>query len=129
MEYVKAGELFDYIVEKGRLVEEEARRFFQQVELPAVDTCFASGVLCKPLDCVSHGANIVKCRIELRGYILQACLNLAVLVEHNFCCQLTYVVYGLSNASREHWNPHGAIACLQIQYLLFCFVKTHHQYS
>ena len=31
MEYVKSGELFDYIVEKGRLHEEEARCFFQQV--------------------------------------------------------------------------------------------------
>ncbi len=31
MEYVKSGELFDYIVEKGRLVEDEARRFFQQI--------------------------------------------------------------------------------------------------
>jgi serine/threonine protein kinase len=31
MEYVKSGELFDYIVEKGRLHEEEARHFFQQV--------------------------------------------------------------------------------------------------
>lgn len=31
MEYVKSGELFDYIVEKGRLNEEEARIFFQQV--------------------------------------------------------------------------------------------------
>ena len=32
MEYVKFGELFDYIVEKGRLQEEEARHFFQQVD-------------------------------------------------------------------------------------------------
>ncbi|GFH13668.1 non-specific serine/threonine protein kinase [Haematococcus lacustris] len=30
MEYVKTGELFDYIVEKGRLLEDEARHFFQQ---------------------------------------------------------------------------------------------------
>lgn len=33
MEYVKSGELFDYIVEKGRLQEDEARNFFQQVYL------------------------------------------------------------------------------------------------
>lgn len=33
MEYVKSGELFDYIVEKGRLQEDEARNFFQQVVL------------------------------------------------------------------------------------------------
>jgi 5'-AMP-activated protein kinase catalytic alpha subunit len=33
MEYIKSGELFYYIVEKGRLLEDEARRFFQQVEL------------------------------------------------------------------------------------------------
>ncbi|KAG9154768.1 hypothetical protein Leryth_014262 [Lithospermum erythrorhizon] len=31
MEYVKSGELFDYIVEKGRLQEDEARKLFQQV--------------------------------------------------------------------------------------------------
>lgn len=28
---LQTGELFDYIVEKGRLVEEEARHFFQQI--------------------------------------------------------------------------------------------------
>ena len=31
MEYVRGGELFDYIVEKGRLAEDEARHFFQQI--------------------------------------------------------------------------------------------------
>ena len=31
LEYVSAGELFDYIVQKGRLSEAEARHFFQQI--------------------------------------------------------------------------------------------------
>ena len=28
---IQTGELFDYIVEKGRLGEDEARHFFQQI--------------------------------------------------------------------------------------------------
>jgi serine/threonine protein kinase len=32
MEYVESGDLFDYIVLNGRLPEEEARHFFQQVQ-------------------------------------------------------------------------------------------------
>ncbi|RDY00133.1 SNF1-related protein kinase catalytic subunit alpha KIN10, partial [Mucuna pruriens] len=31
MEYAKSGELFDYVVEKGRLEEDEARNIFQQI--------------------------------------------------------------------------------------------------
>lgn len=38
MEYVKTGELFDYIVEKGRLLEDEARHFFQQI-ISGVEYC------------------------------------------------------------------------------------------
>lgn len=38
MEYVSGGELFDYIVKNGRLVEDEARRFFQQI-VSGVDYC------------------------------------------------------------------------------------------
>ncbi|XP_053325784.1 5'-AMP-activated protein kinase catalytic subunit alpha-2 [Spea bombifrons] len=38
MEYVSAGELFDYICKHGRVEEAEARRLFQQI-LSAVDYC------------------------------------------------------------------------------------------
>ncbi|XP_075257186.1 5'-AMP-activated protein kinase catalytic subunit alpha-2-like [Convolutriloba macropyga] len=38
MEYVSGGELFDYIVKKGKLKEHEARRFFQQI-ISAVEYC------------------------------------------------------------------------------------------
>ena len=31
MEYVSGGELFEYLVNKGRLEESEALRFFQQI--------------------------------------------------------------------------------------------------
>lgn len=31
MEYLKSGDAFDYITQKGRLKEDEARRLFQQV--------------------------------------------------------------------------------------------------
>ncbi|KAG1359486.1 Serine/threonine protein kinase OSK1 [Cocos nucifera] len=44
MEYVKSGELFDYIVEKGRLQEDEARRFFQQFFLTKEACILVSGL-------------------------------------------------------------------------------------
>ncbi|KAG0484948.1 hypothetical protein HPP92_009027 [Vanilla planifolia] len=42
MEYVKSGELFDYIVEKGKLNEEEARVFFSAGELADLSLLFGS---------------------------------------------------------------------------------------
>jgi hypothetical protein len=41
----QAGELFDYIVEKGRLVEDEARHFFQQI-VSGVEYCHRNMVSC-----------------------------------------------------------------------------------
>ncbi|KAF8381584.1 hypothetical protein PRIPAC_70726 [Pristionchus pacificus] len=38
MEYVSGGELFDYVVKKGKLETPEARRFFQQI-ISGVDYC------------------------------------------------------------------------------------------
>eukprot|EP00803_Ostreobium_quekettii_P005684 evm.model.scf_712.1 EVM.evm.TU.scf_712.1 scf_712:16665-29541(+) len=48
MEYVQCGELFDYIVEKGRLLEDEARRFFQQI-LSGVEYCHRNMVVHRDL--------------------------------------------------------------------------------
>jgi 5'-AMP-activated protein kinase catalytic alpha subunit len=48
MEYVKSGELFDYIVEKGRLIEDEARRFFQQI-ISGVEYCHRNMVVHRDL--------------------------------------------------------------------------------
>ncbi|CAA3017419.1 SNF1-related kinase catalytic subunit alpha KIN10 isoform X1 [Olea europaea subsp. europaea] len=48
MEYVKSGELFDYIVEKGRLQEEEARIFFQQI-ISGVEYCHRNMVVHRDL--------------------------------------------------------------------------------
>ena len=36
MEYVSGGELFDYIVSRGRLPPDEARHFFHQVNTTTV---------------------------------------------------------------------------------------------
>ena len=41
MEYVPNGELFDYICNKGKLDEKEARTFFQQI-ISGVDCCHRS---------------------------------------------------------------------------------------
>jgi serine/threonine-protein kinase HSL1 (negative regulator of Swe1 kinase) len=38
MEYVPGGELFDYLVKRGRLPESEALHYFQQI-IHAVDYC------------------------------------------------------------------------------------------
>ncbi|KAL3374915.1 hypothetical protein AABB24_006413 [Solanum stoloniferum] len=48
MEYVKSGELFDYIVEKGRLQEDEARKIFQQI-IAGVEYCHKNMVVHRDL--------------------------------------------------------------------------------
>ena len=72
MEYVKSGELFDYIVEKGRLGEDEARRFFQQV----VSVWFFSDLI--HLNFCNSGLHvIILMRLKLLGCY---CMNWLLLV-------------------------------------------------
>ncbi|CAA3010371.1 SNF1-related kinase catalytic subunit alpha KIN10-like [Olea europaea subsp. europaea] len=48
MKYVNHGELFDYIVEKGRLQEDAARHFFQQI-ISGVEYCHRNMVVHRDL--------------------------------------------------------------------------------
>lgn len=48
MEYVTKGELFDYIVERGKLQENEARHFFQQI-IAGVEYCHRNMVVHRDL--------------------------------------------------------------------------------
>ena len=48
MEYVSGGELFDYIVKKGRLSENEARHFFQQL-ISGIEYCHKHNVVHRDL--------------------------------------------------------------------------------
>lgn len=55
---MQSGELFDYIVEKGRLMEDEARHFFQQI-VSGVEYCHrnmvcACRILHSAWDLVQH---------------------------------------------------------------------------
>jgi serine/threonine protein kinase len=69
MEYVSGGELFDYIVKNGKLKEEEARRFFQQI-ISGVDYCHRHNVVHRSTFCL-HIAVLriydILARIRLRG--------------------------------------------------------------
>ena len=48
MEYLAGGELFDHIVQQGRLSENEGRRFFQQL-IAGIEHCHGHGVVHRDL--------------------------------------------------------------------------------
>ena len=52
---LQSGELFDYIVEKGRLLEDDARQFFQQI-ISGVEYCHRNMVCLLPACHVPFGA-------------------------------------------------------------------------
>lgn len=51
MEYVSGGELFDYLVSRGRLPPAEALHYFQQL-IHAVDYCHRFNICHRDLKCV-----------------------------------------------------------------------------
>ncbi|XP_010522895.1 PREDICTED: CBL-interacting serine/threonine-protein kinase 9 [Tarenaya hassleriana] len=62
LEFVNGGELFDKIAQQGRLKEDEARRYFQQL-INAVDYCHSRGVYhrdLKPENLILDGNGMLK---------------------------------------------------------------------
>lgn len=47
LEHVSGGELFDYLVKKGRLTPKEARKFFRQI-ISALDFCHSHSIWYAP---------------------------------------------------------------------------------
>lgn len=69
LEHVSGGELFDYLVKKGRLTPKEARRFFRQI-ISALDFCHSHSIWQVP--CLNNlgvynisTLNVITAKIEL----------------------------------------------------------------
>jgi serine/threonine protein kinase len=75
-EYSPGGELFDYIVERGRLTEHEARRFFQQI-IAGVEYC--------------HVHMVAHRDLKPENLLLDENLNVKI------------ADFGLSNCMRDGW--------------------------
>lgn len=64
MEFVSGGELFDLIVQKGKLDENEARRFFQQI-ISGVQYCHHHRVVHRYGAAAAAARCARRCRLSL----------------------------------------------------------------
>lgn len=69
----QAGELFDYIVEKGRLLEDEARHFFQQARAKTTVglLCLLPGHMCCPA--AAAAATAAAAAVVVSAHQVDAC--------------------------------------------------------
>ena len=64
LEHVSGGELFDYLVKKGRLTPKEVRKFFRQI-ISALDFCHSHSIWCVSL--VSPRSSVTIPQREIRS--------------------------------------------------------------
>ncbi|PWA60912.1 protein kinase, ATP binding site [Artemisia annua] len=122
LEYVDGGELFDQIAKHGRLKEDEARSYFQQL-INAVDYCHSRGVYhrdLKPENLLLDSYGVLK--VSDFGLSQQAVENGML---HTACGTPNYVapevltVKGYNGAASDIWSCGVILFVLMAGYLPF----------
>lgn len=123
LEFVTGGELFDRIVHKGRLSENESRRYFQQL-IDAFAHCHSKGVYhrdLKPENLLldSHGS------LKVSDFGLSALPQQGVELLHTTCGTPNYVApevlchRGYDGAAADVWSCGVILYVLMAGYLPF----------
>lgn len=69
LEHVSGGELFDYLVKKGRLTPKEARKFFRQI-ISALDFCHSHSIWCvRRLACPRNGSRCARAQRDCKRFM------------------------------------------------------------
>lgn len=125
LEFVTGGELFDKIASKGRLKEDEARKYFQQL-INAVDYCHSRGVFHRDL----KPENLL---LDAKGFLKVSDFGLSALAQqvredgllHTTCGTPNYVApevinnKGYDGAKADLWSCGVILFVLMAGYLPF----------
>ncbi|KAH9614935.1 hypothetical protein KSS87_017566 [Heliosperma pusillum] len=125
LEFVTGGELFDKIASKGRLKEDEARKYFQQL-INAVDYCHSRGVFHRDL----KPENLL---LDAKGVLKVSDFGLSALAQqvredgllHTTCGTPNYVApevinnKGYDGAKADLWSCGVILFVLMAGYLPF----------
>ncbi|XP_021776482.1 CBL-interacting protein kinase 32-like [Chenopodium quinoa] len=126
LEYVTGGELFDRIVHHGRMMEDEARKYFQQL-INAVDYCHSRGVYHRDLKpenlLLDSGGNLKVSDFGLSAISQQQVQGDGLL--HTTCGTPNYVApevlndLGYDGATADVWSCGVILFVLLAGYLPF----------
>lgn len=107
LEHVSGGELFDYLVKKGRLTPKEARRFFRQI-ISALDFCHSHSIChrdLKPENLLLDDKNNIKiadfgmASLQPSGFMLETSCG-----SPHYACPEVIRVSKLINNKSIKWN-------------------------
>ncbi|EDW40382.1 GL24924 [Drosophila persimilis] len=125
LEHVSGGELFDYLVKKGRLTPKEARKFFRQI-ISALDFCHSHSIChrdLKPENLLLDEKNNIKiadfgmASLQPAGSMLETSCG----SPHYACPE----VIRLAEINRHPWVTAGGKGELELELPMMEVVQTH----